>query len=51
MTNFTGVNAPYEAPEAPELILDTETMSIEQAAALLEEQILNWASINSGIRD
>ena len=29
--NLTGVDAPYEAPEAPELTLDTGVMSAEQA--------------------
>ena len=30
--NFTGINAPYEAPEAPELRLDTDRMSAEACA-------------------
>ena len=40
--NFTGVSAPYEAPETPALRLDTETQSVEACAdaviALLEEE-------------
>lgn len=40
--NFTGVNDPYEAPNTPELILDTDKESIEESAArvvhLLEER-------------
>ena len=40
--NFTGVSAPYEAPEAPALHLDTETQSpeecVEAVIALLEEE-------------
>ncbi len=31
--NFTGVNDPYEAPEAPELTISTQGESIEQSAA------------------
>ena len=27
--NFTGVSSPYEAPQAPELRLDTSTMGVE----------------------
>jgi bifunctional enzyme CysN/CysC len=45
ITDFTGVNAPYESPESPDLVIDTETMSIEQAASLLEESILGWAKL------
>jgi bifunctional enzyme CysN/CysC len=30
--NFTGIGSPYEAPEAPELRLDTTTLSAEDAA-------------------
>jgi bifunctional enzyme CysN/CysC len=30
--NFTGIGAPYEAPEAPELRIDTAALSAEVAA-------------------
>jgi bifunctional enzyme CysN/CysC len=32
LTNFTGIDSPYEAPESPELTVDTTTMSAEEAA-------------------
>jgi bifunctional enzyme CysN/CysC len=32
LKNFTGIDSPYEAPEAPELHLDTTRLSAEQAA-------------------
>lgn len=32
IANFTGVSSPYEAPDAPELHLDTTTMAPEEAA-------------------
>jgi len=32
LRNFTGIDAPYERPEAPDLRLDTATLSPEQAA-------------------
>ncbi len=32
LANFTGVDSPYEAPEAPDLRIDTLTMSAEEAA-------------------
>jgi adenylylsulfate kinase len=30
--NFTGISAPYEAPNAPEIVLKTATKSIEESA-------------------
>ncbi len=30
--NFTGISSPYEAPEAAEVVLDTSSMSAEEAA-------------------
>ncbi len=32
LKNFTGIDSPYEAPEQPELHIDTRTLSAEQAA-------------------
>ena len=37
--NFTGIDAPYEIPESPELILDTAIESIEQSLMRLETYI------------
>ncbi|NOY23678.1 MAG: adenylyl-sulfate kinase [Acidobacteria bacterium] len=36
---FTGVNAPYELPENPDVILDTESMSLEQCVRLVLQTI------------
>ncbi len=36
--NFTGIDAPYEEPENPELIVDTHLLSVDEAA----EQILKY---------
>ena len=38
LENFTGVNAPYEIPEKPDLIVDTENNSIDNCV----ESILNY---------
>ena len=32
LKNFTGIDSPYESPESAEMLLDTSTMSAEQAA-------------------
>jgi adenylylsulfate kinase len=34
---FTGISAPYEAPESPELILDTNRQSVEESVSQLVE--------------
>ncbi|TCT07236.1 adenylylsulfate kinase /sulfate adenylyltransferase subunit 1 [Tepidamorphus gemmatus] len=36
---FTGVSAPYEAPENPELVIDTTALSIDQAVAELIQYV------------
>ncbi|PZU51157.1 MAG: adenylyl-sulfate kinase [Sphingomonas sp.] len=40
LQNFTGIDSPYEAPEAPELRIDTQAMDAEQAAELIVERLL-----------
>ena len=32
LKNFTGIDSPYEAPESPELCVDTSRLSAEEAA-------------------
>jgi bifunctional enzyme CysN/CysC len=41
LANFTGVDSPYEVPEAPEIRIDTMTMSAEAAADLIVRRLLN----------
>ena len=31
--NYTGIDSPYEAPDKPELIIDTENESLEESVA------------------
>lgn len=33
--NFTGISAPYEAPEKPELVMDTGAQSVDESVAQL----------------
>jgi adenylylsulfate kinase len=35
IADFTGVSAPYEAPERPELLVDTESSTPEESTALV----------------
>lgn len=39
ITNLTGVNAPYEAPVAPNIQIDTENISVEEAVALILREV------------
>ena len=40
LKNFTGIDSPYEAPETPEIHIDTTTMSIDDAAEQIVKQLL-----------
>lgn len=39
--NFTGISAPYEVPENPDLVLDTSRITVEEAVSELLEKIKN----------
>ena len=43
LKNFTGIDSPYEAPEAPEIRIDTTALTAEQAAALARGEIVHIA--------
>ena len=36
---FTGISAPYETPDHPELAIDTGTLSVEESLAILIEYV------------
>ena len=37
--NFTGLDDPYEQPEKPELVIDTDSLSVEQSVERITEYI------------
>lgn len=39
LKNFTGIDSPYEEPEAPEIVVDTVSMSAEDAADLIVRSV------------
>ncbi|MFO7940906.1 MAG: adenylyl-sulfate kinase [Bacteroidales bacterium] len=43
--NFTGVDAPYEAPEHPDVEIKSDKMTVEQATAALLEKIVPKISL------
>ena len=42
--NFTGIDSAYQPPEHPELVIDTETLTLEQAA----DKIIGYLEAISG---
>ncbi len=40
LKNFTGIDSPYEAPEHPEIRIDTTLLTPEEAAELIVERLL-----------
>ncbi|UKK84909.1 sulfate adenylyltransferase subunit CysN [Sphingopyxis sp. BSN-002] len=40
LKNFTGIDSPYEAPEAPEIRIDTTAMTPDEAADLIIDRLL-----------
>lgn len=41
LKNFTGIDSPYEAPEQPEIRIDTTKMTAEEAADFIVEKLLS----------
>jgi len=40
--NFTGIGSPYETPEKPDIIIDTEKKSLTENVEYLMEQLAKW---------
>jgi bifunctional enzyme CysN/CysC len=40
LANFTGIDSPYEAPLNPEIRIDTQSMTAEQAAQIIVDRLL-----------
>jgi bifunctional enzyme CysN/CysC len=43
LKNFTGIDSPYEAPRDPEIRIDTQAMTAEEAANLIVDRLLGDA--------
>lgn len=50
IADFTGISAPYEAPENPELRVDTSQLSIDQAAQVLYDYVVDRYTASHGRR-
>ena len=42
IANFTGIDDPYEAPENPEIVVDTENQTLDESAAKVMEHIKQY---------
>ncbi|MFZ4109018.1 MAG: adenylyl-sulfate kinase, partial [Polymorphobacter sp.] len=40
LRNFTGIDSPYEAPETPEIRINTTVLTADEAAALIVERLI-----------
>jgi bifunctional enzyme CysN/CysC len=47
LKNFTGVDSPYEAPEQPELRIDTTALAPEQAAEAIIQFMVDAGLLES----
>ncbi|HVB13702.1 MAG TPA: sulfate adenylyltransferase subunit CysN [Candidatus Dormibacteraeota bacterium] len=48
LVNFTGVDSPYEAPESPEVRVDTSTLTPVEAAEAVLKHLRSMAVVSSG---
>jgi len=46
LKEFTGISAPYEEPENPEMVLETDKANLEECV----ETILNYLIVNEYIK-
>jgi len=51
LKNFTGIDSPYEAPDAPEIRIDTTTLDPEQAANLVIRKLTEAGILEGGRND
>lgn len=53
ISGFTGVDDPYEAPQAPELVIDTEQQSIDQSVQCVLNRLveLGYLKIEHGVQE
>ena len=48
VSNFTGIDSPYEEPESPELILDTSKLTVEQSVDALVDYLVKVGLLSAG---
>ena len=48
LKNFTGIDSPYDAPENPEIRIDTTTTSAEEAAQIIIDYLASRSAFDLG---
>lgn len=48
--NFTGISSPYEAPQNPELCIDTDQRSLEESVQKIMRVVQAWAQISENAK-
>ena len=43
--NFTGIDDPYEAPLKPEIVLNTDTMTIEEEVEIVQQRVNSYSKL------
>jgi len=46
LRNFTGVDSPYEIPEAPEIVIDTQALTVQAAVDKVHERLNELEFLN-----
>lgn len=47
VANFTGISSPYEPPEDPDLVVDTESQTLDESAKLVMNLLIDRGVINN----
>lgn len=47
ISDFTGINSPYEEPENPDMIIDTEKLTVEESVNMLIEAVIRRITSHS----
>ena len=47
---FTGVDDPYEEPESPEIVVDTETQTPEESAQIVVQRLEELGLVGAEVR-
>ena len=44
--NFSGINSPYEVPEHPDIVIDTEGKTVEESADYIMEELKKFIPVH-----
>jgi sulfate adenylyltransferase len=42
LPGFTGIDAPYEAPESPEIMINTALLSVDECVNMIMDKLFHW---------